>query len=97
MQKQFKLMILANVFLSLLYVYTNYLIWASFSESTAWFHSIHFDPFIIDYYKDYFVNGQMMGYNGKFNLVNYPFWLFFIAIAVNIYFMYRLQRSKETK
>jgi hypothetical protein len=97
MHKQLKLMVLANVFLSLLYVYTNYTIWTALSEPTAWFYWFHYNALSIDYRKVFIINGQMEGFNGNFDLPNFPFLLFFRAIAVNMYFIYSLQRSKETK
>jgi predicted RND superfamily exporter protein len=44
------------------------------------------------------VNGNnYVGIGSDVLMLNVPFWLFFIAIAVNLYFIFRLQRSKETK
>lgn len=43
------------------------------------------------------VGGTPLATGGLLNSPNYPFWLFFISTAINLYLIIRLQRSKETK
>jgi 4-hydroxybenzoate polyprenyltransferase len=59
---------------------------------------IHWSPVLIqDSHVGAFVNGNWVGVGGDYFLVNFPFWLLFVAIAVNIYFIYTLQRKSEIK
>jgi type III secretory pathway component EscV len=43
------------------------------------------------------VDGEIYRIDGMGIMPNFPFWLFFVAIAVNIYFIFCLQISKEAK
>ncbi len=99
MLRDIKLMLVANAFLSLLFVYTNYFIWAGFNISPkGYINLLTYGPGIIGYHLYFLVNGQMEGFNGAYFVTfNFPFWLFFLAIAVNMYFIFRLQRSIEGK
>jgi hypothetical protein len=97
MIKDSKLMILANVFLSLLFVLANYGIGNEFNSYPHDLRYIHWSPFLIqDSHAYTFVNGNLVGIGGDVLIYNFPFWIFFVAIAVNIIFFYRLQRTKET-
>jgi hypothetical protein len=99
MHKQFKLMILVNILLSLLFFFSNFSIWAELNSDPTVLRSVVFTPFsITDSHAGSVVNGnQFIPLSGIVGMLNFPFLLFFIAIAVNISFIFRLQRSKETK
>ena len=43
------------------------------------------------------VDGKIYRADGMGIMPNFPFWLFFLSTAVNMYFITKLQRSKETK
>ena len=91
--------ITVNVLLGLTFILSNYDLWDFAQSSTGLVQLVQFDPFWIRTIQlGALVNGQIMPVNAVtapyFNL---PFWTFFVTIAVNMFFIYRLQRSKETK
>jgi type III secretory pathway component EscV len=71
-----------------LFVYTNYVIWAEFSNYPG-ARLVIFNAFMIQ--------DSPTTTTGIAVIPNFPFWLFFIAIAVNMYFIIKLQRKQETK
>ncbi len=98
MSKQFKLIILVNALLILLFVLSEYQIGSELNSYPNDLRYIRWSPFDIqDSHAYTFVNGNLVGIGGHVLMLNFPFWLFFAAIAINMYFIYRLQRSKETK
>ena len=98
MSKQFKLIIFVNILLILLFVSAEYGLENQFNSHPNELHSIRWSPFVIqDVQAGAFINGNWVAVGATTLTINFPFWLFFVAIAVNLYFMFRLQRSKETK
>ncbi len=92
MQRQFKLMILVNGLLVFLYVFSN---WAEYSIMAI--GSFHDDVTIQPYFPFYFtVTRFNVGFSAILFL-NYPLTIFLTAMLVNLYFIFRLQRSKETR
>lgn len=91
--------ILTNAILIFLYVYFNYAVWAELNGEPNMLRLIKFGPFSIqDSHIGTLINGtQFVSVNGIVLMQNYPFWLFFVAIAINFYFLFRMQRSNETK
>lgn len=94
MSRTLVLMILFNVVLGVLFVFSNYSIWTAVNQlpytSPSWGPmSVHFVP------RD-FVNGGFIYAQLVVNLFNYPFWLFWVAIVGNILFAILIQRSKDT-
>ena len=95
MSKLFKLMILANVVLALLYVFSSYVIWNTINEwgnfvKTNW-SPLYVTPIptaSIAYY---------IGSTKPTQLLNIPFLLFWAIFATNLCFIIWLYRSKETK
>jgi len=92
MPKQFKLMILANVLLGFLFVVFN-LIYAYFGNThpsnTLW------SPLWLTFYNyEYAAQfGHFLGVQEP----NFSFYFFWAVLLVNVYFIVRLQRSKEKK
>jgi hypothetical protein len=98
MSKQFKLIILVNALLILLFVLSEYQIGNELNSYPNDLRYIRWSPFDIqDSHAYAFVNGNLVGIGAHVLMLNFPFWLFFTAIAINMYFIYRLQKSKDTK
>ncbi len=99
MHKIAKYAIVTNLILALLFVAFNYVIWDDVQSTRHLVQLVSFSPLLI------FIqplgaldNWQIQPIGlAKVPMVNFPFWIFFVAIAVNLYFIIRLQRSKETK
>ena len=91
--------LVANAILALLFVYFNYFIWAELNSGPNMLRLLNFGPFYIqDSHMGVLINGtQYSPVNGIVLMQNYPFLLFFVAIAVNLYFLFKLQRSNENK
>jgi|WetSurMetagenome_2_1015567.scaffolds.fasta_scaffold79603_2 hypothetical protein len=93
--KRLVLAIVANAFLVLLFVYSNFIIWSELNSEPALLRSLHFGPFWIqDIHAGIVTSGNLFSpVNGVILLENFPFWLFFVAIAVNLFFLYKLQKE----
>jgi hypothetical protein len=88
--KQLRIIIATNILLVLVYIWGNYIIWAEFSSYPT------SERFVV--YNAFSIIDSIAGTNGITVITNFPFWLFFVAIAVNVYFIVRLQKSKfDTK
>jgi hypothetical protein len=87
MPKQFKLMILVNILLSLLFIAFNFMY---NSLVTGDIRAI-WSPLSITFY-----NVRSFGDVGL-AYPNFAFYFFLVLMIVNVYFILRLQRSKETK
>jgi hypothetical protein len=94
MSKQFKLMIMVNALLGLFYVISSYWIWAEINKWVKWNIASNWTPILIYPYRIPNTPQVQMALSP---LWNFPFILFLVIIGVNVYFIIRLQRSKETK
>jgi hypothetical protein len=87
MPKQFKLMIFVDVLLGFFFVVSN-LVYNYFGNMP--FHEALWSPLWLTFYN-----------TGVFEIgaqePNFSFYFFWALLLVNIYFIVRLQRSKETK
>ena len=92
MSKQFAMMILANIALGVSYVFSNYLIWDAVNQPS--YYSTGWGPTSVELVPRPSVNGEPVP-QVAFSLINYPFWLFWIAMGVNLLFIVWLQRNKE--
>jgi hypothetical protein len=89
-----KVMILVNVLLSLLYVYSSYEVWNNVNNWSNDNVASNWAPTLIS---PHFISSVIIPPMVYTSLVNTPFILFWIIFAVNLYFILELQRSKETK
>jgi hypothetical protein len=93
--RQLKLMILANVVLALLYVFSSYVIWNTINE---WgnFVKIIWSPLYVTPIPTASI-AYYIGSTQPTQLLNIPFLLFWVIFATNLCFIIWLYRSKETK
>ncbi len=86
MSKQLKLMILVNIILALICVVLN---WAYYLYGYQPGHAVQWTPLWLRFY-----NYQSLTDIGV-QIPNFTFYLFWVVIAVNLYFIIKLTRSKE--
>ncbi len=92
-----KIALTANLILALLFLYSNFSLWASVNSEYPYLTVSHWSPLGIvasHYYGNpYFTNSIVpelfLGWN-------FPFWIFFVAIAVNLCFIYKLSKIDKT-
>ena len=94
MSKQFKLIILANVMLALLYVVSSYIIYVDINQWSKWNIASIWTPILVTPYHIPNTPQVQMPVGSAWNL---PFMLFWVILAVNLYFIIKLQKSKETQ
>jgi hypothetical protein len=89
MYRQAKMMILVNVLLILFFVLANYFVYVSVNREGYFTRS--WNPLV-------FTTDTYAVVPAPYTIVaNLPFYIFWITIAVNTYFIIILQKGKETK
>ena len=91
MFKLVKYAIITNLVLSLLYVFSNLYLWNEVNNWLGGGSGSMWSAFQITLYP-LSENWHMVPITP---IPNVPFWLFWVTIAINMYFMIRLQSSKE--
>jgi len=91
MKKIFIGIIVINMFLSLLFVYSNYVIWNTFNSEDLT-HS-RWNPILINYTPALNANGSLILSTGEFPIINFPFLLFWLLMGSNLYFMRKLAKK----
>jgi hypothetical protein len=89
-----KLMLIINIFLSFLYAYSSLGLWYTVNQWSNWYIASNWSPIFIT---PRFVPSLPMVQTPIPRLWNSPFILFWVILAVNLYFIIKLQGSKETK
>jgi hypothetical protein len=98
MLRQLRPIIIINFILVLIFVYADYSIGNIFNRYPDSLYSINWSPFLIQYnLAGAFVNGNWVAVGAFGDMVNFPFWLFFVSTVVNLFFIVRLVREKETQ
>ena len=98
MLRQLRTIITVNFILVLLFVYADYSIGNIFNRYPDSLYSIQWSPFLIQYnLAGSFVNGNWVAVGGFGDLINFSFCLFFVSTAVNLLFIVRIVREKETQ
>ena len=92
MQRQFKLVLFANVVFVLLFVFFNWAEYEMLNSSDEMMLQTHF-PFYLEGLT--FHSPMVTGFE-VFILPNYLLLIFLLAITVNLYFLYKLQRASST-
>jgi hypothetical protein len=96
MQKNLRNIILINVLLILVFVGSDYFQWSTINGYTTKSNiEIVWNPLLIHWNNFVYVpNGNNIP-DGFVLFFNYPLVIFLFTVAVNLYFIYRIQRSKE--
>jgi hypothetical protein len=93
MSKLVKYAIITNVVLGLLYVFSSLYLWDRVNSWLGGGSGSMWSAFQITLYP-LSENWHMVPITP---IPNFPFWLFWVTIAINIYFIIKLQSSKEAK
>ena len=96
MLRQLRTVIIVNLILILFFILVNYGIWNMYNHqglTYSWWNPLTIQ---IDH-AGTIINGQFIPTCGTTISPNYIFILFFVSTAANLYFIIKLQRSKETK
>jgi hypothetical protein len=97
-KKLMPIIVTVNTILVLLFVVTNYTVWEELNSEPTMLRYVNFGPFMIqDSHAGTIINGtQWSPVNGIVLMQNVPFWLFFIAIGVNLIFIIILAKNKQS-
>jgi hypothetical protein len=93
--RKLTLIIVVNVVLILLFVITNYAMWNMVDTYPILGHTVMNPLNVIASMWGEVVDGEIYRADGMGIMPNFPFWLFFISTAVNLYFIAKL--NKESK
>ena len=88
--------IAVNALLIFSFLIANYALWNMVNSNTHLGHTVMNPLNVIESMWGDVVDGEIYRIDGMGIMPNFPFWLFFVAIAINMYFIFRLQRTKET-
>jgi hypothetical protein len=92
MLKQFKAVIIANGLVSLLFVLSSYSLWNNVNQWNTWNIGSIWSPWLIESYRNPDLPTVQMPVGPEWNV---PFMLFWVMLAVNLYFIIKLQRTKS--
>ena len=98
MHRQLKIMALANVLPSLFFVLANLVVWLGVE---SWLNTGSEGLYVVTDVSPLWIQMDItqplpVMSNAHIDIPNYPFYVFWVAIAVNLFFVIRLGRSKET-
>ncbi len=93
--RKLTLIVVVNVVLILLFVVTNYGMWNMVDTYPILGHTVMNPINVIVSMWGEVVDGEIYRISGIGIMPNFPFWLFFVSTAVNLYFIVKL--SKESK
>jgi hypothetical protein len=91
MLKLVKYAIITNIALSLVFVLSNYSIWANVNKWTHWNIASTWSPIRIEAYRIPDMPTVLMPVGPLWNL---PFLLFWVMLIVNLYVIFKMQKSK---
>ena len=86
--------IIVNAVLILLFVASNYGIWDMVNSNTHLGHTSMNAINIVESMWGDVIDGNIERINGLSILPNLPFWLFFVTVAVNLYFIFKLSKKQ---
>lgn len=95
MQKIAKIALISNLILTALFILSSLLLWNQINgNGHSLIVSSHWNPLtVVATHYGYTVSGDFVAGLGIFQYYNLPFWIFFVAIAVNLYFIYKLSKK----
>ena len=92
---RFRSIIIVNAALILLFVASNYVVWDMVNSNTHLGHTSMNAINIVESMWGDVIDGNIERINGLSILPNLPFWLFFVAVALNLFFIYKLSRASK--
>jgi hypothetical protein len=94
LQLKYKVMVLINALLGLLYVVSSYWIWAEVDKWVKWNIASNWTPILIYPYR---ISNTPQVQMTMTLLWNFPFIIFCVMLVINLFFIVTLLRNKETK
>jgi len=95
MLKIAKYAIITNILLALLFIYSNFTLWDLVNgSSTTLLITSHWNPLLVTAMHHSYVNGIFSTAQTVFSYDNTPFWIFWIVIVANLYFIVKLSKGK---
>jgi hypothetical protein len=89
--------LITNLTIAVLFVLSNASLWSQINGNG---HSLivasYWNPLtVMASHYGYAVNGELVAGLGIFHYYNMPFWIFFVVIVVNLYFIYKLSKNQS--
>ena len=88
-----KIAVVFNLIIGLVFIYSNLTLWNSVNAESPYLIASHWSPLGIVATHYIMNDGSLSMVQTLFLYFNSPFWIFFIAIAVNLYFIYRMSKK----
>jgi len=92
-----KYAIVANLLLALAFIYSNYSLWNFVNAEYPFLVASHWSPLGIVAPHYQYTEGNISLIQTPFLAFNFPFWIFWTVLAINLVFIIKLGRNKETK
>jgi hypothetical protein len=90
---RFRSIIIVNAVLILLFIVANFAVWDMVNSNTHLGNTVMNPINVVESMWGDVVDGKVERIGGFSIMPNFPFWLFFAAIAVNLYFIYNLSKK----
>ena len=92
---RFRSIIIVNVVLVLLFVASNFVVWDAVDIHPVLGNTVMNPINVIVSMWGTVVDGNIERVDGMSILPNLPFWIFFVALAVNLYFIFKLSKKQQ--
>jgi choline-glycine betaine transporter len=96
MRKIVKYAIVVNIILALVFVYSNFSLWNFVNAEYPFLVASHWSPLGIVAPHYLYTDGNISQIQTPFLAFNYPFWIFWIMLAINLVFIIKFGRERET-
>jgi len=97
MQRIVRYALIINLILACAFVYSNLSLWSFVNAEYPYLVSSHWSPLGIVAPHYQYADGNISLIQTPFLAFNYPFWIFWIMLAINLGFIIKLGRNKEAK
>jgi hypothetical protein len=96
MLKILKYAIVTNLLLAILFLYSNFALWNLVNTNNPrLLITDNWNPLIVATRQYNYVEGIFSMDQTVNSYINTPFWIFFVALGINLYFIYRLSKQKR--
>jgi hypothetical protein len=88
--------ILVNILLGVLFILSNFSIYNDISSNVPTVSALNWSPWIINAPHYGLPNENVVIVTRTYSYFNYPFWMFFVLMFLNLLFMFWLAKSKSS-
>ncbi len=92
-----RIAVVTNFLLALLFTYSSFSLWNSVNAEYPYLIASHWSPLGISAPHYVIDNGNLAVTQTLYMYFNTPFWVFWVVLVVNLYFIFRLQKSRDPK